>query len=252
MKYFAARLGLRWILPRLLRHPDGFHRLLGQAVRLQLGRLGDDQFRQELDDYYRTVDRPTLLRAIDMESKTNVLDRPDGYKAPITSWATADPIGRPGPFSIWGRRFGLLARLGVRSDVLILRRGQQIPPHGHNRVVSGFYVLSGEVAVRHYDRVGESGRGLVVRRALDVVLGPGGFTTNSEYHHNIHWLAGQAPTSFLFRLTVAGTPVRPFSATAGTSDRVYIDPTGAPDEGGLIGAPYVSEQAARAIPFRES
>ncbi|HEX4609244.1 MAG TPA: hypothetical protein VH092_13665 [Urbifossiella sp.] len=251
MKQSLARLALRGMLPALARHPDGFHRLLGAAVRLQLGRMSDDQFREEFDAYYRDVDRPALMRAIDFDAKRDRLDRPGGYKVPVTGWA-GDSTGWRRRVSPWGRRFGLLGRFGIRSDVLVLRRGGQVPPHGHHRVVSGFYVLDGEVAVRHYDRVRETGSGVVVRKVLDAVLGPGGFTTNSERHHNIHWLAGRAATSYLFRLTVAGTPVVPFGTAAGTSERVYLDPTGPPDESGLITAPFVTEAVAKAIAFTAS
>lgn len=90
---------------------------------------------------------------------------------------------------------------------------------------------------------------MVVRKALDAVLGPGGYTTNSERHHNIHWLAGRAAASYLLRLTVAGTPVAPFGAQHGASERVYLDPTGPADHEGLITAPYIGEDEAKGIAF---
>jgi hypothetical protein len=250
MKNLAARWALRWSLPRFTHDPDGFHRLLGEAVRLQLGRITDDQFRELFDDYYRTVDRQALMNCLEFEAKAKVLNRPGGYKLPVTRWGNDAAADRPGRFSIWDRRFGLLGRLGIRSDVLILRNGEQIPPHGHHRVVSGFYVLDGEVAVRHFDRVSPVPSGVRVRKVLDTVIGPGGYTTNSERHHNIHWLAGRAPTSYLFRVTVAGVPGRSFGEQVGTSERVYIDPTEPPDEAGLIVAPFVDEAAAKNLKFQ--
>src|SRR5439155_16763172 len=137
-------------------------------------------------------------------------------------------------------------------DVLILRQGEQVPPHGHHRVVSGFYLLEGRVACRHYDRVREAKGLLVVREALDAVLESGGHTTNSEFHHNIHWLLGLAPASYLFRFTVTGVPVRRFSLPERDGERIYVDPTAAPDPDGLIPAPYISIQAARKVLFSRS
>jgi hypothetical protein len=249
MKNLAARWALWWSLPRFTQSPDGFQRLLGEAVRLQLGRITDDQFRALFDDYYRTADRQELMNSLEFEAKAKVLNRPGGYKLAVTQWAHAGTAHSPSRFSIWDRRFGLLGRLGIRSDVLILRNGEQIPPHGHHRVVSGFYVLDGEVSVRHFDRVSPVPGGVRVRKVLDRVMGPKGYTTNSEHYHNIHWLAGRAPTSYLFRVTVAGVPGKSFGEQVGTSERVYVDPTGPPDEAGLIVAPFVDEAAAKSLKF---
>jgi hypothetical protein len=140
--------------------------------------------------------------------------------------------------------------VGVRSDVLILRRGETVPPHGHCRVVSGFYLLAGRVAARHYDRVREVGDKLLVRKVLDADLEPGGFTTNSEFFHNIHWLQGLADRSYLFRVTVTDTPVTAFGSSPGTHSRLYVDPTGEPDESDLITASYVQEEVAKRLFIR--
>jgi hypothetical protein len=237
-------------LSRFLNDPDSFNRVLGQAVRLQLGRTSDEQFRQELEQFYATLDREALARSINFEAKAERLNRPGGYKAAIMGLrGDASGAASKKPWHLWARRFGLLEHIGIRSDMLILRRGEQVPPHGHYRVVSGFYVLTGEVAIRHYDRVREVGDSVMVRKALDTVMGPGGFTTNSEHHHNIHWLYGLAPVSYLFRLTVLGTPTETFGGPGRLDDRVYVDPTGSPDADGLITARYISHQQAQQVRF---
>src|SRR5262249_702638 len=140
MKNMIARLALRLRLSRFLNHPDAFYRLLGQAVRLKLGKISDEENRQDLERYYQGLHRPPLMKAIDFDAKSKWLDRPGGYKVAVLAWDGDDdlPTWRR-RFSIWGRRFSLLARLKIRLDVLILRQGEQVPPHGHYGVVSGFY-----------------------------------------------------------------------------------------------------------------
>jgi hypothetical protein len=250
VKNLLSSLALRWLHPRLLRDENGLHRLLGQAVHLQWGRISDDHFRRELSDFFTTLDRSSLMEMIDFPAKAQRLNRPGGYKIDLVS-LRADQ--RYGPLqrrlSPWARRFGLLRRLGIRMDVLILRAGEQVPPHGHNRIVSGFYVLEGQVAIRHFDRVREEGNGVLVRKVLDTVLEPGGYTTNSEFYHNIHWLYGLAPCSYLFRVTVTNTPTEAFGGQAMANERVYLDPSGPPDEQGLIAAPYLSEAEVKQVQF---
>jgi hypothetical protein len=248
MKKLLARTILRWYLPRFLGDAHPFHRLLGQALQMQLGRLSDDAFRQYLDEFYQQLDPASIKDDLSFEDKVQRLNRPGGYKVSITAFGDAPrSAAKPGRFNLWQRRFGLLGRLGIRADVLILRAGEQVPPHGHYRVVSGFYLLEGQVAIRHYDRVREQEGKLLVRKVLDTELGPGGFTTNSETYHNVHWLQGLADRSYLFRVTATDTPAAAFGGMARSDSRVYVDPTGEPDETGLIAAAYVNEEAAKRL-----
>lgn len=247
LKRFLARHGARWILSRLLGDADPFHRLLGNAVRLQLGRIGDEEFRERLQQFYTTFDRKEWMHRVDSESLKERLARGGSYKAQISRLAGETPRR----FSPWSRRFALLHHLGIRADVLCLRQDEQIPPHGHHRVVSGFYVLEGTVAARNFDRVREDGDRLFVRKTLDRVLNEGDCTTNSEFHQNIHWLLGMAPASYLFRVTVTGVPSATFSDDRHGGERVYIDPRGQPDAAGIINARYVSEIEAKRVPFHE-
>jgi hypothetical protein len=246
----VVRLLVRLQLPRLLHHANPFNRLLGRAALLQFGRITDETFREELDAFYAQMDAGACKRDIDLAGKAERLQRPGGYKTDILG-LEGDSSGAPSPgrFDLWARRFRLLRHLGIRSDVLIVRAGQQIPPHGHARVVSGFYVMEGKVAIRHYDRVQEFPEHVLLRKVIDTELGPGGYTTNSEYHHNIHWLLGMAPVSYLFRFTVTDVPVRPFSASDREGSRIYVDPTVPPDESGLIRAPFITDQDAKKVAF---
>ncbi|HEY4319736.1 MAG TPA: hypothetical protein VGM77_01055 [Gemmatimonadales bacterium] len=250
LKKPLAGLMVRTQLQRLLTDPSPYNRLWGHAALMQFGTIGEEAFREYLDGFYAGLDPVACSTTVDLPAKRVHLDRPGGYKVDVASLhgdvSAAEPKGR---FDFWARRFGLLRYLGIRSDVLILRAGDQVPPHGHSQVVSGFYLLEGEVAVRHYDRVEEFADHVMLRKAIDTVMGPGGYTTNSEYCRNVHWLLGIAPTSYLFRFTVTDVPVRSFNAPAHHSDRAYVDPTVPPDASGLIPAPYITSAAAKQVLF---
>jgi len=250
LKKQAARFLVRALVQRLLNDLRPFNRLLGRAALLQFRRIDEEKFRQDLDAFYAQLDAESCKGEIDLAAKASQLNRPGGYKTDIVGLASdsSDDPDRS-RFDFWARRFGLLRHLGIRSDVLIVRAGEQIPPHGHSQVVSGFYVLEGEVAIRHYDRVQEFPSYVLLRRVIDTVLGPGGYTTNSEYHHNIHWLLGLAPVSYLFRFTVTDVPVRRFGSSERNGSRIYVDPTVPPEASGLIPAPYISGQEAKEVLF---
>jgi hypothetical protein len=240
-------------LPRLLKDDNPLHRVLGEAMRLQIAETTDDEFRQKLDEFYAGMDLVRIESDLEYDAKRPMLLKPNGYKVNVVRLRGDAPAGSwRQRFTPWGRRFALLAHLGINADLMVLRQGATIPPHGHYRVVSGFYVVEGEIAVRHYDRVEEIGDKVRVRKAFDATLGPRGYTTNSEFHQNIHWLQGLASTSFLFRLNVKGTPTKTFGSPNRQSDRVYVDPTGEPDETGSVVAKYVDESVARQLRIRQA
>src|SRR6516162_6401299 len=164
LKRVVSKLLLRRMLARFDASDATLDRLLGHAVRLQLGTLGDEDFRLALKAFYDEADAPHLAAEVRFGELRCRLERPKGYKAAVTRLAGDGPArGLRSRLSPWHRRFGLLQHLAVRCDVLILREGEQVPPHGHHRVVSGFYLLEGCVACRHYDRVRESDGRLLVR-----------------------------------------------------------------------------------------
>ena len=250
VKKRAASLLIRTQLRRLLHDPHPFNRLLGRTALLQFGKIGDEDFRRDLDLFYSHLDADSCKQDIDLADKVDRLNRSGGYKTDVLGLRADRASGaRKSRLDLWGRRFGLFRHIGVRSDVLVVRAGGQVPPHGHSQVVSGFFVLEGEVGIRHYDRVQEFSDHVLLRKVIDTAMGPGGYTTNSEYHHNIHWLIGLAPVSYLFRFTVTDVPVRRFSSSAHSHVRDYMDPTVAPDASGLIPAPYVTEAEAKQIKF---
>ena len=246
----VARTLIQLQLRKLLSDASAFNRLLGRAALLQFSRITEEEFRGELETFYAGMDPEMCKRGIDLAGKKARLERPGGYKTDILA-LEGDASGRQGRLDVWARRFGLLRHLGIRCDVLIVRGGEQIPPHGHSQVVSGFYVLEGSVAVRHYDRVKEHQSHVLLRKTIDTMLGPGGFTTNSEYHHNIHWLFGVAPVSYLFRFTATEVPVRRFGSSKRKGSRIYVDPTVPPEASGLIPAPFISDQEAKRVVFHQ-
>ena len=244
-RFLAAAL---FPLALRMRRRSPYQALFAAAARMQLGGLPPERFREQLDHFYATADRRLLLDEIEFEEKKKELQEPHSYKVNIHHLkGDAAPGTLAARLSPWARRFGLLRRLGVRSDVIILRKGDQVPPHAHERVISGFYVAEGQVHLRHYHRERTEGDHVYLRKVIDKLCGPGDFGTNSDEFQNVHWLAGLAPASFLLRFTATGVPSSDGRATA-TRDRIYVDPTGKPDPAtAIIRGRIVSEEAAHAL-----
>src|SRR5262249_49398441 len=121
LKKQIARLLVRSQLRRLLEHADPFNRLVGEAARLQFGETGEESFRNKLELFYANLRLDEFKRDFDFAAKTRQLNRPGGYKIDILTVREAPGTNaQHGCFNPWGRRFGLLRRMGIRSDILIV------------------------------------------------------------------------------------------------------------------------------------
>jgi hypothetical protein len=230
-----------------MRRRSPFQALFADAARMQGGRLEPERFREQLDDFYANAKHERLLDEIEFEENKTKLQGPHSYKVNVHR-LKGDPT--PGTLahrlSPWARRFGLFRRIGIRSDIIILREGEQIPPHAHERVISGFYVAEGRVHLRHYHRDRTDGGQVYLRLAIDQVCDPGGYGTNSDKYQNVHWVEGLAPASYLLRFTVTGVPSA-LGLGIPTDDRIYVDPTGKADDSGVIRGRVVTEELARKL-----
>ena len=112
----------------------------------------------------------------------------------------------------------------IRHRIFTFRRGQAIVPHGHDNLVSVFVALEGEVRARHFDRLGDRAREVVIRPTIDRPLRPGQHTSISDFHDNVHWLSAEAGDALVYSLSVdAGASARRPGRRA---RRVYLDPDG--------------------------
>lgn len=85
------------------------------------------------------------------------------------------------------------------TKVAYIRKGRSIPPHGHSNMASAFLCISGEFAVKQYDKL-EDGEGhLILRQTMDESrAGVGSWSSISDYRNNVHWLTAKTDDCFLF------------------------------------------------------
>ncbi|MEM6901434.1 MAG: hypothetical protein AAF583_16910 [Pseudomonadota bacterium] len=222
LKSVAKSICLRALETGLGYSDAPLNRLLKAACEAAHGRLDSEGVRIELDRYYSTLDLNALAEQIDYASLVSRLRQPGGYKVDVLNVQTRQ--GGPVALLTFGaRKLLLLRNRHVRFDLMILRKGEQIPPHMHSGVVSGFYLVEGQVGIRHYDQAEDLPDRVLIKKTIDQTLDPGGYTTNSESHDNIHWLFGHAEQSILFRFNTTNLPRRRF-APGGNGARGYVDP----------------------------
>ena len=92
----------------------------------------------------------------------------------------------------------------------------------------------GDLHGRHFDRLRDEPKHLIIKPTIDRKFKPGECSTISDYKDNIHWFEALTDNSFIFNIHVFGLK-RPGPRLP--TSRVYVDPEGEKLKGGLIRAP---------------
>lgn len=220
--------------------------LLAAGLAVKLDGADDEALRARLQSTFGSLGADGGAAMLDLHRVRPVLER-TRYKYSL--------YGRKWPRQAGGAAFRLASRLaagrGITFDILVLRAGDAIAPHAHDRTVSGMLVVEGEVGFRTYDLVGSDGDEAVLKPGMAAKCGPGGVSTSSTCHHNLHWIHGFAPVSYILRFTVTNIGASRPESQGRSAARNYCRPAGRLP-GGLVRGVWCDEAAARATPFPEA
>jgi|SRR5690554_3465137 len=218
-------------------------RLLEAGLAVKLDAADSEGLRSRLESTFASLGAAGGAEVVDLHRLRPLLES-TAYKYGL--------CGSRWPGHAGGAAFRLGSRLaagcGITFDILVLRAGDAIAPHAHDRTVSGMLVVDGEVGFRTYDVVGSDGDDAVLAPGMAARCGPGGVSTSSAMHHNLHWIHGFAPVSCILRFTVTNIGgFRPESQGRSAARR-YCIPSGRLP-GGLVRGVWSDEAAAKATPF---
>lgn len=188
--------------------------------------LKDVEFQKALEDLYRRVDLPALLRTLDFDRIAKGVN----YRA---RGETSVPLD-------FQNVSGLPTKLVFGRQMFALKKGRSVVPHGHDKMATGFLILKGSLRGRHWDRVSDEGDHYLIRPSIDRDFAPGEFSTVSDHKDNVHWFTAKSDDAFIFNIHVIG--INPENTNV--SGRVYLDPLGEPVAGGLVKAPKITHTAA--------
>lgn len=209
---------------------DGIRPVINQWI-IDLNTLGQDlkghkltdlEFQAKMEELYRKVNLPDLLALVQFER----LEKSTRFPA-----EGAASLG----FDLT-KVDGLPKKLAFGKQIFAMKQGRSVVPHGHDNMCTGFIILKGEFAGKHYDRVEDNPDHYLIRPTIDRKFKPGEVSTISDHKDNVHWFKADSPTGFIFNVHVMGyDPNNPKN-----SGRIYVDPEGPKSAGGLIVAKKMS------------
>ena len=181
-------------------------------------KLKDVEFQARMEELYRRVDLPALIRAVRLDDLERTTRLPDNGAANLG-------------FDL-GNVEGVPAELRFGKQIFGLKKGRSIVPHGHSNMCTGFIVLKGTFHGRHYDRMATEADHYVIKPTIDREFRPGELSTISDHKDNVHWFQALSETGFVFNVHVIGYD----PGIQETSGRLYLDPDGEKLVGGLVRA----------------
>jgi hypothetical protein len=178
-------------------------------------KLKDTEFQTKLEELYKRVELPELLKLLDYEkvAKTTLPD--NGAKSLGIDLSKVE---------------GVPAKLVFGKQIFCLKKGRSVVPHGHSNMCTGFIILSGTFAGKHYDRVESHKTHYVIKPTIDRTFKAGEFSTVSDHKDNIHWFKATSESGFIFNIHVTGYD----PTIEGSTGRLYLDPDGEKTKDGLI------------------
>ena len=201
---------------------DWFKELHAISKDVADGKAKDVEFQTSLENLYRRVDLPGLLKTLDFDRMAVGVNYP-------AHGAKSLPVD-------FSHVSGLPTNLVFGRQIFAMAKGRSVVPHGHDNMATGFLVLKGNLRGRHWDRVEDHKDFYLVRPTIDRAFAPGECSTVSDHKDNVHWFTAESDHAFLFNIHVnhsdPGNPKNP--------GRVYVDPMGEKVSGGLIKAPKIT------------
>jgi hypothetical protein len=185
-------------------------------------KLKDTDFQAQLEALYKRVDLPELIKLVELDRLTNDLKYPAKGAANLGIDL--------------GKVEGLPKKLVFGRQIFAMNKGRSVVPHGHDNMCTGFLILRGNFAGKHYDRVADNKDHYLIKPTIDRAFKPGETSTISDHKDNVHWFKAESDAAAIFNIHILGyNPENPKS-----SGRVYVDPDGEKVAGGLIVAKKIS------------
>ena len=201
---------------------------LGRDVRGQT--LKQIDWQKKVEELLAKVDVPELLKFIDFDKLQKSVKFRDRGEASL----------RPK----FPKVEGLPTDLVFGHQIFALGKDRSVVPHGHDNMATAFLILKGKFEGKHYDRLADEGKFMIIRPTLDRAFGVGEVSTVSDHKDNVHWFKATSDDGgFIFNIHVMN--VDPSSGRR--ANRIYIDPNGEKLSGGRIKARRINGDEANKL-----
>ena len=165
------------------------------SQQLKGRKLKQVDWQKQIEQLFKQVDLPDLLRMVDFDRLTKNLKFVDnGARSVRFKFPKVE---------------GLPANYVFGKQIFALKKDRSVVPHGHNNMATAFLILKGDLRGRNYDRLKDEKDHFIIKPTIDRKFGPAEYSTISDDKDNIHWFKAVTEPAFIFNIHVI--KVRPGS-----------------------------------------
>lgn len=142
------------------------------------------QWQQKIEELYSKIELEELLKFIDFDNLIEGFKYPDlGVSTKTVKFPKLD---------------GLPERTVFIKKIFGMKKDRAIIPHGHSNMASAHLILNGEMHIRHYEKIQQDGKNLIIKPSIDRIAKIGANSSISEDKDNVHWFIANTETAFTF------------------------------------------------------
>lgn len=120
---------------------------------LKLGKITPVLWQSHVEKLFNHIDLPELLQFIDFTALTKNFEYPDlGVNTRMVKFPELE---------------GLPEKTVFVKKIFGMKKGRAITPHGHSNMSSAHLVLKGEFTLKHYDKVAEEEKHLIIKPTIE-------------------------------------------------------------------------------------
>jgi hypothetical protein len=146
--------------------------------------ISPDYTQQKIEELYTQVELQDILKFIDFENLIKGIEYPD-------LGVSTKPVKFP-------KLNGLPERTTFVKKIFGMKKDRAIIPHGHSNMASAHLILSGEMHLRHYEKIRQEGQNLIIKPSIDRIAKVGDSSSISDEKDNVHWFIANTETAFTF------------------------------------------------------
>ncbi|MCB1023305.1 MAG: hypothetical protein KDB79_02880 [Acidobacteria bacterium] len=149
---------------------------------LKADKISQTIWQEQIDKLFNRIELSELLRFIDFERLSDQFSFPNrGVNTKNVMFPKLD---------------GLPDRTVFVKKIFGMQKGRAIVPHGHTNMASAHLILSGDLNLKHYDRISEDKTHVIFKPTIDRSLKPGDHSSISDERDNIHWFVATSDSAF--------------------------------------------------------
>lgn len=142
------------------------------------------QWQQKIEELYAKVELEEILKFIDFDNLIKGFQYPDlGASTKSVKFPNLE---------------GLPKRTVFVKKIFGMKKDRAIIPHGHSNMASAHLILSGELHLRHYEKIRLEGQNLFIKPTIDRIAKLGESSSISDEKDNVHWFIANTETAYTF------------------------------------------------------